>query len=75
MAIIQRYPNELDYVNAVVRECQRHRSFIWYYCDVCLRADWENYEILRPALLIFMEKYPADPNRLEAERRDREAHR
>jgi hypothetical protein len=66
------FPDELDYLNAVVRDHQRAGSFMWSFCDACLRADGENYAIIRPALFIIMHKYPARPELLKAERSDRE---
>lgn len=73
MAIIQKYPHELDYVNAKRRDPGELKSFLSWFCGACLRADAENYEIVRPALLIFMDKYPARAELLERERRDRGA--
>ncbi len=37
-----------------------HRAgdFLTSLVEVVFRADWENYEILRPALLKLKEKYP-----------------
>jgi hypothetical protein len=43
------------------------------FCQACLRADGENYELMRPALIVLMGKYPPDAARLEMERRDRGA--
>jgi len=68
MAIIQAYPDELDWVNAKLHKIPGSESFLSFFCGACLRADAQNYEILRPALLILMQKYPADPKRLAAER-------
>jgi hypothetical protein len=73
MAIIQFYPDELDYVNATLSpRGNDDKSFLGTFCDACLRADNENYELLRPVLQQLMQKYPAPAKRLEAERRDRE---
>lgn len=72
MAIIQNYPNELDYVNAMQRRFGPSSSFLDAFFDACLRADAENYELLRPVLQAFMGKYPARAELLERERRDRE---
>lgn len=73
--IIQDCPDELDYVNAQIHPLGASRwddkSFLGTFCQACLRADAQNYEIIRPALLILMEKYPADPERLRMERIDR----
>jgi len=79
--IIQSYPDELDYVNAKLRGVIDRSegkpvagpfegSFLSAFCLACLRADSENYEFIRPALLLLMDKYPADPERLRAERED-----
>ena len=70
---IQRFPDELDYVNAQLHPGQRCGGFLESFFNSCLRADAENYQILRPVLRDFMVKYPASPERLEAERRDRGA--
>jgi hypothetical protein len=72
--IIQFYPDELDYVNATLHPSIRaadDKSFLGTFCLACLRADDENYELLRPVLAVLMGKYPADPERLAMERHDR----
>jgi hypothetical protein len=71
VAIIQNYPDELDWVNAMMRTREGSFSFLWAFCSAALHADGENYEILRPALLFFRDKYPAPAELLEAEARDR----
>jgi len=72
--IIQHYPDELDYVNAILAPAgPKAGSFLSAFCQACAAADWENYELLRPILAKLIEKYPADPERLKAERRDRES--
>lgn len=71
--IIQSYPEELDYVLAQLHPLVRgpeDTSFLGTFCLACLRADDSNYEMLRPALLKLMLKYPADPERLRMERHD-----
>jgi len=70
--IINGYPDELDYVNALLHGQVRDKinSFLGTFCLACVRADSQNYELLRPLLLIFREKYPADPKRLAMERID-----
>lgn len=74
MAIIQCDTDALDYVNAKLHPlAPRPGRFLELFLHCCLRADDQNYEILRPALQYFMEKYPADPKRLEMERMDRGA--
>lgn len=68
---IQCYPAELDYVSAQLHGREEDdRSFLETFCWACLRADGFNYPLLRPALIAFMEKYPADPERLRIERID-----
>lgn len=67
---IQMYPEELDYVNATLHPLSRPGKFLETFCEACVRADGENYELLRPALVIFMIKYPADEERLRMERID-----
>ena len=67
---IQHYRNELDYVNAQLHPSIRSAddaSFLGTFCLACLRADGENYAILRSALRIFMLKYPAPLERLRSE--------
>lgn len=69
---IQFYPDELDYVNASLSvAAQKVGSFLEYFLHACQTADSENYELLRPALKIIMEKYPAEPGRLAMEHLDR----
>ncbi len=84
---IQSYPDELDWVNATlasrhyggitldclppVSETFEDKSFLGTFCQACLRADGANYETLRPALYVFMAKYPANPECLRMERHDR----
>lgn len=70
--IIQGYPDELDWVNAKLADCTGPReSFVTMFCEACLRADSDNYELLRLPLGVLMVKYPAQPKRLAAEREDR----
>ena len=60
---IQFYPDELDYVNAQLRPripIANDKSFLGTFCLSCLRADGENYELLREALKALMKKYPTD---------------
>jgi hypothetical protein len=70
---IQSYPDELDYVNARLHPLSQtdDHSFLGTFCQAALRADELNYEIIRPALLELMKKYPANPDRLRMERHDR----
>jgi hypothetical protein len=70
---IQFYPDELDWVNATILDANNSKSFLETFCHAALRADFQNYEIIRPALLQFIEKYPARPERIAAERHDRGA--
>jgi hypothetical protein len=74
MAIIQNYPDELDWVNAMLRYREGSYSFLEAFLNAALRADAENYEILRPALLIFRDKYPAPAELLWAAAQDRPSH-
>jgi hypothetical protein len=69
---IQFYPEELNYVNAKLDDAHPvvDKSFLLSFLDTCLRADGNNYEVLRPALYFFMAKYPADEKRLAAETED-----
>ncbi len=56
---IQGYPEELDYVNAQLDlKAPDDESFLGTFCRACLRADSQNYEILRMSLRYFMNKYP-----------------
>lgn len=72
--IIQGYPNELDWVNAKLAEAGPDcKSFVTTFCRAALRADSDNYELLRLPLGVLMVKYPAQPKRLAAERTDRDA--
>jgi hypothetical protein len=69
---IQGYSSELDYVNAqLTLKGDGDKSFLGTFCQACLRADEQNYELIRPALHAFMRKYPANPERLRMERHDR----
>ena len=68
---IQDYPEEMNYVLAILHpKAPKVGSFLMSFCDACQRADWENYELLRPALHALMEKYPCDIQRLAMERED-----
>jgi len=69
---IQFYPDELDYVNVKLRPAGHtdESSFLGTFLLACLRADCQNYEILRPALQVMMRKEPADPELLAKERAD-----
>ena len=55
---IQYYPDELDYASAKLRENPRASSFLNQFLESCVRADAQNYELIRPALQAFMKKYP-----------------
>jgi hypothetical protein len=71
--ILNFYPEELDYVNAQTHPLIRSgddASFLRTFCLAAARADSENYELLRPVLIVMMIKYPADPKRLAMERID-----
>lgn len=72
MSIIQEHPGLLDYVNAkLYPEAIERGSFLGCFLTACLLADSENFELLKPVLEKLAVKYPADPDRLEAQRRDR----
>jgi len=56
---IQGYPDELDYANAqIASRDPDDQSFLGTFCLACLRADSQNYEVLRMSLRYFMIKYP-----------------
>ena len=70
---IQHFPDELDYVNAKIRERNEGdhpQSFLGLFLLACLRADGQNYSMLRPTLQEFVKKYPARGDLLESELRD-----
>jgi hypothetical protein len=73
MSTIQCYPDELDYVNAKLRIIEGSFSFVEEVCRACLRADGENYEVVRPLLHHVMRKYPVPTELLTFEARDRVA--
>jgi hypothetical protein len=69
---IQFHPEELDWVNAhLFNRPPGDNSFLGTFCWACLRADGENYRLMRPTVRAMMLKYPADPERLRVERQDR----
>ena len=69
---IQFYPDELDYVNATLHPlAPKPGRYLELLCHAALRADTENYELIRPALLAAMAKYPPNEERLQMERHDR----
>jgi hypothetical protein len=69
--IIQMYSDELHYCNAKLHPFgARPGSFLELICHAALRADAQNYEILRPLIHVMMSKYPADKERLDAEQRN-----
>ncbi|HXP82600.1 MAG TPA: hypothetical protein VN976_22060 [Verrucomicrobiae bacterium] len=68
---IQGYPDELNYVNAILHPlAPKSGSFLTAFCQACQAADFENYEFLRPPLAVFMQKYPCDVQRRAMEERD-----
>ncbi len=70
--VAANYPDELDYVNAqLYNRDPLDKSFLGTFCHACLRADADNYEILRPALAALMQKYPASRTWLWMERHKR----
>lgn len=71
---IHGYPEELDYVNAVLHPSEpKCGSFLELFCKTCLAADSYNYELMRRPLSVLMAKYPAPPERMAMERHDRGA--
>ncbi len=56
MSYIQKYPAEWTWVTATLN--RNPGSFVQAFCEAALAADPLNYEILRPAVLQLMEKYP-----------------
>jgi hypothetical protein len=70
---IQECLGDLDYVNAKLAERMLDDdSFLGTFFNACLRADSFNFPIIRPALHVLMQKYPADPKLLANQRRDGE---
>lgn len=65
---IQSYPDELNYVNAKLKE--EPGTFMKNFLTACLFADAENYESIRISLHVIEQKYPADPTFLMQEQRD-----
>jgi hypothetical protein len=71
---IQNYPIELDYVNAKLHSREMDdQSFLGTFLQACLRADAENYELLRQTLFLMMFKYPSDRESIQRERHARGA--
>lgn len=71
---IQGYPEELDYANAQISSRDPDdTSFLGTFCLACLRADAQNYEVLRTSLRWFMNKYPVNPALLAEQVRRRNA--
>jgi hypothetical protein len=69
--IIQQFPDELNYCNAILHPlAPRPGSFLELFCHAAMRADSDNYSLMRPLLLIMMTKYPADSVRLAQEKQD-----
>jgi hypothetical protein len=66
---INFYPKELNYVNAMLAD-PKPGDFLRLFLQACVHADTENYELLRPIVKTFMNKYPADPERLRCEEDD-----
>lgn len=56
---LNQYSDDLDYVNKKLEEAHEgSQSFLVAFLNACIRADGENYELLRPVLHHFMRKYP-----------------
>jgi hypothetical protein len=58
MAEINFYLEEAEYVRGKFASRKDSNSFLEKFCEACLRADNQNYELLRPALRELMKKYP-----------------
>ena len=68
---IQFYPEELNYCNAMLHPlAPKCGSFLDAFLHACIAADGENYELLRPILLVIRLKYPANDERLRMEEHD-----
>lgn len=65
---IQSYPQELAYVNAKLSD--EPGDFLGHFLNACLRADEENYELLRLPLAVLRSRYPASAKRMQAENDD-----
>jgi hypothetical protein len=56
MACLFQYPELWEYVTR--KEQENVGSFLATFLELCLRADAENFEIIKPALEKLQEKYP-----------------
>lgn len=56
--IAQQDQEMIDWLINAVDPRYRAGGFIRAIADAALRADWENYDILRPALMQLKDKYP-----------------
>jgi hypothetical protein len=66
---MHHYPEESTYILAILHpKAPKVGSFLMAFCEACVRADIENYELLRPALKVLMKKYPCDIQRQAVER-------
>ncbi len=71
---IQGYPDELNYANAQIESrAPDDQSFLGTFCWACLRADSQNYEVLRMSLRWLMKKYPLSQELLEKQIKRRNA--
>jgi hypothetical protein len=69
--VIQREPALLNYVNAWLHPAHRKPGgFLEAFLNACIRASPDNWMLIRPALLVIMLKYPADPEILAIEEHD-----
>ena len=69
--ILQNDPELLAYVNAKThRLAPKVGGFLEVLFQACYRADRNNYPLIRPALIAFFSKYPAEPELLAAELAD-----
>jgi hypothetical protein len=71
---IQGYPEEFNYANTqIASRAPDDHSFLGTFCLACLRANSQNYEVLRMSLRWLMKKYPLSPEFLEEQIRRRNA--
>lgn len=47
-----------NWVFGAMHERSDAGDFVRHFAEACARADWENYPLLRPALLEIARKYP-----------------
>ena len=65
---LNQYPALLAYANAWHNSAHYHAgSFLTAFLEACVNADGENFELLKPALEIIINKYPAEESILAIE--------